>query len=409
VRGLVIAAVIAAATATSVYAQGDDGGFSGLPEHPAIDYQKCTPADAVARLSAKIAAGSVPLKYQGASGYLRSVLEALDVPVESQIAVFARNSLQKRIISPERPRTIFFNDSVTVGWVPGEPFVEIAAQDARQGVMFYTLEQSSRVAPHFVRQDQMCLICHESYSTLRVPGVMVRSVFPSPDGTPIRPLGDVLVDHRTPFARRWGGWFVTGRTDLLGHSGNTVWNGESSAESVTPPLSDGRYLSPHSDMVALTVFEHQMRMMNLLTVTGWEFRLAEYEHRPSHELLTARVNELVDYMLFVDEARLSSRVAGTSGFTETFAAKGPFDRRGRSLRQFDLEHRLLRYPCSYMIYSEAFDALPATAKDAIYRRMWTVLTTDDAKYTRLTASDRRNIVEILRDTRPDLPAFFQRK
>jgi len=267
VRSSVIAGAL---LGTLALAQLDDGGFSGLPEEPPIDYGTSRPDDPVARLHVDPAA----IKYEEPAGYLRSVLEALKIPVESQIAVFARNSLQKRIISPERPRTIFFNDSVAVGWVPGEPFVEIAAQDPSQGIIFYTLEQSSHTMPRFVRQTDLCLACHESYSTLRVPGMMVRSVFPSPDGTPIRPLGDALVDHRTPFPKRWGGWFVTGKTDLLGHLGNAVWNDESSAESVAPPLADGRYLSPHSDMVALMVFEHQMRMMNLLTVTGWEFRLA---------------------------------------------------------------------------------------------------------------------------------------
>jgi len=137
--------------------------------------------------------------------------------------------------------------------------------------------------------------------------------------------------------------------------------------------------------------------MNLLTVVGWEFRLAEYGQSA---LLDARVNDLADYMLFVDEARLASRVAGTSGFAETFAATGPRDHLGRSLREFDLEHRLMRFPCSYMIYSEAFDALPAAAKEGVYRRMWTVL-------GRKTAEDRRNIVEILRDTKPGLPQYFE--
>jgi len=382
-------------------AQRDDDGFSGLPEHPAIAYPICEPNDPASQLNLEIEQGKIAFKFQGPSGYLRSVLDALHVPVESQVAVFARNSLQKRIISPTRPRTIFFNDSVTVGWVPGEPFVEVAAQDPRQGIMFYTLDQSSREQPVFERQLGRCLVCHESYATLRVPGVLVRSVFPSPDGTPIRPMGDTLVDHRTPFARRWGGWFVTGKTDILGHSGNAVWNDETSAESVAAPLANGQYLSPHSDMVALMVFEHQMRMMNLLTVTGWEFRLAADEHRESRELLDARVRELVDYMLFVDEARLPSRVRGTSGFAERFSAQGPNDRRGRSLRQFDLERRLMRYPCSYMVYSEAFDALPPAAKDAVYHRMAEVLETRPAE-------DRRNIIEILRDTKSDLPAYFKR-
>jgi hypothetical protein len=192
VRSSVIAGAL---LGTLALAQLDDGGFSGFAEQPPIAYDTSKADDAVARLKLD----SIAIKYEGPSGYLRSVLDALHVPVESQIAVFARNSLQKRIIGPERPRTIFFNDSVAVGWVPGEPFVEVAAQDPRQGIIFYTLEQSSRVKPRFVRQDDLCLMCHESYSTLRVPGMVVRSVFPSPDGTPIRPLADVLVDHRTPF------------------------------------------------------------------------------------------------------------------------------------------------------------------------------------------------------------------
>jgi hypothetical protein len=153
-------------------------------------------------------------------------------------------------------------------------------------------------------------------------------------------------------------------------------------------------------MVALMVFEHQMRMMNLLTVTGWEFRLAEYQHRQSSEVLDARVKDMVDYMLFVDEARLPSRVAGTSGFAEKFSAAGARDHLGRSLRDLDLDHRLMRYPCSYMIYSEAFDALPPAAKNAIYRRILKVLETR-------SAADRRNIIEILRDTKPDLPHYFE--
>ena len=101
-------------------------------------------------------------------------------------------------------------------------------------------------------------------------------------------------------------------------------------------------------------------MTNLITRVGWESRVAAYDHQID---LTAgplrdAVNELVDYLLFVDEEPLTAAIRGTSGFAEKFAAQGPADRRGRSLRQLDLERRLLRYPCSYMIYSAAFGALP---------------------------------------------------
>jgi len=82
---------------------------------------------------------------------------------------------------------------------------------------------------------------------------------------------------------------------------------------------------------------------------------------------------------------------GTSGFAEKFAALGPTDAHGRSLRQLDLERRLLKYPCSYMIYSAAFAALPTEVRHAIYQRMRDVLA---------TRADN-TIVEILRDTLHD--------
>jgi hypothetical protein len=69
----------------------------------------------------------------------------------------------------------------------------------------------------------------------------------------------------------------------------------------------------------------------------------------------------------------------------------------------------MRYPCSYMIYTAAFDALPPEAKDAIYQRMWRILSGKEAdkRYAVLSRADREAIVEILRDTKKDLPAYFQ--
>jgi hypothetical protein len=147
-------------------------------------------------------------------------------------------------------------------------------------------------------------------------------------------------------------------------------------------------------------------MMNLLTRIGWEARVRAYEGRGPDGLRDIAA-ELVDYLLFADEAPLGG-VRGTSGFTESFSAGGPRDRKGRSLRDFDLTQRLFKYPCSYMIYSEAFDQLPATAKQSIYSRLWQVLSGAErsTKYSRLSRADRDAIVEILRDTKKDLPESF---
>jgi hypothetical protein len=178
--------------------------------------------------------------------------------------------------------------------------------------------------------------------------------------------------------------------------------------TLTDRFDTTRYLSPFSDIVALLVFDHQTRMTNLLTRLGWEARVSEHDRRPDAAAALDRAAvEVVDYLLFVDEAPLDG-VRGTSGFAERFSARGPRDSKGRSLRDLDLERRLLRYPCSYMIYSEAFDGLAPAAKDAVYRRMWRVLSGAEtaAKYAKLSASDRRAVVEILRETKSDLPSSF---
>jgi len=256
-----------------------------------------------------------------------------------------------------------------------------------------------------------------------VPGMLVRSQFTAPNGTTMPWLGNYISDHRSPLEERWGGWYVTGRTGAMRHMGNAVVIGGAKAEAIVTDQAlnlaslAGRfdtdaYLSPYSDIVALMVFEHQMHMMNLLTRIGWQ---ARYLMRNGNVQdiqtsgLSASAEDVVDYMLFVDEAPLPNKIKGTSGFMEKFSTEGPSDSRGRSLRQFDFGHRLMRYPCSYMIYSAVFDALPSEAKDAIYQRMWLILSgaTKDTKYALLSAADRQAVLEILRQTKKGLPGYFR--
>lgn len=411
---------------------GFEGLFDGMPDHPAIQYATQPVKDPVAELNRGIQDGKVQLKFDGAQGYLRSVLAALNVPIESQMVVFSKTSVQRDRIGPRNPRTLFFNDSVVVGWVRGG-FIELAAEDPRQGVIFYTLDQSFSayrertmklpLEPLFIRRDS-CLQCHVSDNTLGVPGMLVRSEFPGPDGVVLRQLGEYLTDHRSPIEQRWGGWYVTGGSGPVRHMGNAmvadpdkpesmVTRETLNLESLKEKFDTGAYLSPYSDIAALMVFDHQMRMINLLTRMGWETRYGLYEEKMNHTPIGTRLrdtaNELVDYMLFVDEAPLAGKIQGTSGFSEKFAAQGPRDRQGRSLRQLDLQRRLMRYPCSYMIYTAAFDSLPAEAKEAVYKRLWRILSGEErnAKYARLSVADRQAIVEILRDTKRDLPGYFQ--
>ena len=200
--------------------------------------------------------------------------------------------------------------------------------DPEQGVIFYELEQQRRDKPQFVRHDD-CLSCHQSDVTLGVPGMMIRSLFTGPDGSPQLIFGGYTTDHSSPLKERWGGWYVTGKLGSNRHMGNTMITDsetpESTISSKAPDMgslqerfeTDG-YLAPYSDVAALLVFNHQMHMMNLLTRIAWENRL--YENTAAlTELIGKTANEVVDYLLFVDETPLDGKIQGTSGFTDKFA------------------------------------------------------------------------------------------
>jgi hypothetical protein len=423
-------AVLASGSAAAVFAQRTDA-FVASRDHPAIEYSRGPVTDRVAELNRKIQDRTVRLKFDGPGGYLRSALDGLEVPVESQVTLFSQNSSQADLISMKNPRALFFNDAVSVGFVRGGTVLEVAAHDPRQGVIFYTLDQTAADVPQFKRNDA-CLACHLSWTTLGVPGLFVFSMLTLPEDKNAYASG-FASDQRTSFDSRWGGWYVTGSLGSIRHMGNKPVSTASTPDAAKPEARelkslDGRfdtagYPSQYSDVAALMVLEHQTHMTNLITRLGWEARLAAYEARtdaaPIARAPGARIQkstrveeaaaDLVDYALFVYEEPLPGRIRGSSGFAEKFSAMAPADRKGRSLRQLDLDRRLMRYPCSYMIYSDAYNALPAAAKDLVYHRMWQVLSGQDrnARYARLLLADRQAIVDILRETKKDLPAEFQ--
>ncbi len=412
-RLIVAGAGIWLAAMTAAYSQKPMAP-SAMRNHPSIRYQETAPRDAVAVLDERLKRGEAELTWEPGSGYLKSVLAALQVPVDSQLLVFSKTSFQASLINPSNPRALYFTDRVSVGWVRGGPVLEFIGQDPTQGSVFYTLEQNPDAKPRFSR-DISCVQCHTWEATNDVPGMFLGSGFPSANGSLLyAPV--YSSDHRTPFDVRWGGWYVTGTHSLPRHMGNALVTADATLDTMVTPKTlhvtslEGKfdmagYPSPHSDIVALLVLEHEARMLNLITRAGWEARIGAAAGRPIEEA----IEELVDYLLFVDEQPLPGPVTGTSTFSRTFPASGPRDTRGRSLRELDLRTRLMRYPCSFLIYSEPFDALPADVKRAIYARMWTVLSggAREPRYAALSAEDRTAVLEILRDTKPDLPDYFR--
>jgi hypothetical protein len=416
--GPALAAVAVGAVIGSVASARQQAAWVGvLQEHPAIQYATRPTTDRVARLIQSASRSDRSLPRDVRTGHLQSVLEALGVPVESQLLVFSKTGVQSAYTSPHNPRAIFFNESVAVGYVPGAPLSEIAALDPQQAVVFYTVDQRADT-PAFVRHTS-CLSCHVSATTLEVPGMIVRSNIVAEDGTPLPRFGSNDVNHQTPHPDRWGGWYVTSEGapppySQRAHGGNITFSGRGDTSNqvfvdwlTSAPETRG-YLSSNSDIVALLVFDHQMRAINLMSRLNWEARVTASEGRSaaSDANLQRLATELADYLLFVGEAPAPVPLTPRPGFAERLERSTPRDRQGRSLGQLLLTNRLFRYSCSYMVYSDAFEGLPATVKAAVYARMIGMLSGNDAASLRLrvSAEDRRAILEILKETKPDFPA-----
>jgi hypothetical protein len=403
-------------------AQGDYG-------KPPINYLDTEVHDPVAILAKKIESGEAQLRYDDEYGYLKSVLQALDIPVSSQTLVFSKTSLQLHRISPRMPRSLYFNDDVYVGYCQRGDVLEFAATDAHQGATFYTLSQSKTGQPKFVRDKGGCLSCHESSRTQNVPGYLVRSVFPDSAGRPKLGSGTFTTTQSSDFKERWGGWYVTGHHGSMRHMGNTISTGDegdnafdreagANEDNLSDRFNTATYLTPHSDIVALMVLEHQTQMHNAIAAANYETRQAIHQscqmnrllERPEDHIsesakrrINAAADRVVAHLLMCEEFPLTDRVTGSSGFTEEFPSRGKRDSKGRSLRDFDLKTRLFKYPCSYLIYSAAFDGLPDEVKSLVCSKLVAILQghDDSPEYSHLTLAMRREILEILRDTKPE--------
>ncbi|HXP85892.1 MAG TPA: hypothetical protein VN841_14305 [Bryobacteraceae bacterium] len=419
-RGLVAAAALLAAAAVFAADQLED--IISLPyDHKAIQYYERTPTDPVMRLSDRLDKHLVKLDYAAGQTYLPALLKQLDINPDSQVLVFSQTSLQSARISMARPRAVYFNDNVSVGWVQGGDVMELSALDPILGVNFYTMDTHRSDTPFLARRE-VCLQCHLGAQTLGVPGLMVSSLYPNKPAAAGLHSASYITDHRTPFADRWGGWYITGSMGGQKHLGNAKLDAGPRGDRVDAQGGvdleslDGRvdmkpYPVPTSDVVALMTLEHQTRMTNLMTRIAWDTRIAQADGKleASKDKLNGEIEELIGYMLFIDEAPLTAPVQGTSTFTKTFAARGPRDKQGRSLREFDLQTRLFKYPLSYMIYTPAFDAMPEYARERIYRRVYDILTGADtnAKGAHLDSAGREAIIEILRGTKTNLPAYWK--
>lgn len=411
-------------------------------EAPPFEYSETPANNCVSRLIEKLDSKQVKLEHVPGQGYLRSMLKALEIPESSQTLVFSKTSLQVRYISRRNPRAIYFNDDTYVGWVRGSSLMEISTADPKLGTAFYTVDMMPW-RPKVEQAYYDCLACHATSMTRGIPGHTVRSVFPQVDGTVDSQKKSFITDHTSPIAERWGGWYVTGRHGPMQHMGNAFLRGggldtrdNGNRLSLWDDFDTHDYLSPYSDIVALMVLEHQTQMHNAMVRADFSVRQLAYERDADAEakeedrlesdapestdstdstVSTAEWNaelqliakEVVDCLLFCNEAPLTAQISGSVIFADDFTKRGPKDDQGRSLRDFDLKTRMFKYPCSYLIYSPTFDALQNPLREEVCRQLHAVLSgvNQSGEYAHLDSKTRSNILAILQATKP---AFSQR-
>ncbi|MBL9115484.1 MAG: hypothetical protein JNJ83_10805 [Verrucomicrobiaceae bacterium] len=397
-------------------------------EQTPILYSQTAPKDAVTLLQRKVSEGKLKLPRGDAWGLLRVLQKEFNVPDATQVMVFSKTSKQNDLIGPATPRVVYFGDDAYLGYSVGGS-IEVSVIDPELGPTFYLIDPRARDDRRLrFQRDQSCLSCHGGPFSPDVPGVIVRSVTPGPEGHPIMSQGSRVVDTTTAFEERWGGWYVTGKHGDAVHQGNVT--AEENGESVIIDPKPGQNVSdlgqffdtdPYprktSDVVALMVLEHQTSVQNILTKAAHSTRRALYMQQSLQKELgepvsdvptgtAARivehaVEDVLDAILFKDEAVLpKGGIEGGPEFQEAFAASARLSKSGRSLKDLQLLSRLFKYRCSYLVYGITFQNLPVQIKAPITKRLKEIMTADHAeeRYSYLGDSERNHIHEILSET-----------
>lgn len=407
----------------------------GIYEDSPIHYSRRTPHDVMWEWRRTLPDGQPELDRSSPKAYLKSVLDELGIPVESQVLVFSQTSFQNLLISPRTPRAIYYNEDHYIGWVQGGD-IEVATVDPRLGMTFYRFEvpEPDSQKPPEIERTSSCIVCHAGVETTPFPGTLVQSVYATETGSQVMRGKSYNVLPSTPLADRWGGWYVTGSNQGPRHRGNVYFvPTEGDGDGVTEHDQDlgashrslrglfdtEPYLRDTSDIVSLLVLEHQTQAHNRILEAFGRTRIQLFNDDgymvgdslgpETIDLIDRQVDHLLDALLFKDEVSLAGeRIEGDPAFQEAFLSTAHRDSKGRSLKDFDLEERIFRYRCSYMIYSKSFSYLPEQFRERFWDRLEEVLTAKEVpeQFAHLGAEEREAIYEIVRETHPDAAEYW---
>jgi hypothetical protein len=386
------------------------------PPHNYLEWQ---PGDRFAQLQQKVQKGEVKLDTSNDKAFLTSLLQALNIPVSSQIMVFSASSLQSEIINPRNPRALYFNEDTYVGWVPGG-LVEIIAADPVMGPMFYVFNRLRPGGPvPDVQRSTKCMNCHAGNATRRLPGLIAESLLVSRAGSSLETFRRDVQGHQIPLEMRFGGWHLTGEHNLASHKANVMGIPNSGKNQIVP-VEPGQYsdlslhLLPTSDILPNLMNEHQMGFENRLVYAIYTVRQLKYDNKnilgaAAKAEIEERAQELARYITFADEAKFPARgIVGDPAYVQDFLRDRRMTKAGLSLKDLDLKTRIFKHRCSFMLYTDTWKEAPKELKERIYYHMALYLRDQpDALHAHLTQTERLAIRSILKETMNDLPAWWR--
>ncbi|MBI5774947.1 MAG: hypothetical protein HZA89_14555 [Verrucomicrobia bacterium] len=382
-------------------------------DKPPHNYWQRPLKDPFSLLKPAMESGQIPLDRTSEKAFLVSLLKKLGIAPTSQMLLFSTTSLQLSLIKPENPRALFFNEHLYVGYIP-RGRIEIVSLDPELGGIFYIFDIPRPGEPIRAERATRCMNCHAGEDSGYVPGLLVKSVLPGQRGGSLNAFRTGETGHQIPLEKRFGGWYLTGLPNFTSHLGNFI--GQSSAGIITKiPVTPGerfdwaRYPVATSDVLPQLLHEHQAGFVNRVVEAGYRARTVLAASKGKLALaqvkeLDEQANKVVRYALFADEAPLPrGGVAGDAAFKADFLKSRRATPGGISLKDFDLQTRIFKHRCSYMIYSSIVQGLPAEMKQRVYQRLRAALDPQrpDKEYAYLPAAEKQAIHGILKATLKD--------
>lgn len=386
------------------------------PPHSYLDWK---PKDRFAELQEKAQKGEVKIDTSSDRAFLSSLLQALNVPVSSQMLVFSASSLQSEIINPRNPRALYFNEDTYIGWVPGG-LVEIIAADPEMGPIFYVFDRLRPGGPvPNVTRSTKCMNCHAGNATRRLPGLIAESLLVSQAGSSLETYRRDVQGHQIPLENRFGGWHLTGEHNLTDNKANVMGltrNGRIEKTPVPPGQFSNLdlHLLPTSDILPHLVHEHQMGFENRLVYAIYTMRQLKAENKglmsaEGKAEIEERAQELARYIVFADEAKFPAKgIVGDPKYAEDFLRDRKMTKAGLSLKDFDMKTRIFKHRCSFMLYTDTWKHAPRELKDRVYYHMAGYLRDQpDAQHAHIPPAERLAIRSILKETMTDLPSWWR--